>query len=232
MPLESIPGTDEQYALLSFDKGGKERTDDPEGIGGLLSKEILARAAREQPSHIFIFSHGWKGDLDAARDQYNRWIKAMLDLKDDRAAITGAFKPLWIGLHWPSLPFGDEELGGESFDVGEGTLSPDELKATYLDRLGLGAEAEALVDTIVRDHQKNAAATELPPGAHQAYKELASLAGYQSEGASAPPDSDGAPFDPEAAFARRATPPLAPTSPVAACSAASSGRCVSCRIGR
>ena len=24
----------------------------------------------------------------------------------------GAFRPLLIGLHWPSLPFGDEELSG------------------------------------------------------------------------------------------------------------------------
>jgi len=84
MGFETIPGTSDQYALLSFDDNGRERTDDPQGVGGLLSKEILARVAREQPSHVLFFIHGWKGDVAAARDQYNRWIGAMLRLTDDR----------------------------------------------------------------------------------------------------------------------------------------------------
>src|SRR5688500_5225607 len=102
MPFEKIPGSDQQYALLNFGKDGKERADDRDGVGGVLSKEVVARVGREQPSHIFFFSHGWKGDVPAARDQYNRWIKAMLDRADDRQAVKGTFKPMWIGLHWPS----------------------------------------------------------------------------------------------------------------------------------
>ena len=182
MPFETIPGTSDQFALLSFDLDGRERTDDPQGVGGRLSQEIVKRVANEQPSHILLFCHGWKGDVAAARDQYNRWIGAMLRLTDDRQAVKGTFKPIWIGLHWPSQPFGDEELSTESFDIGEGTLSPDEIKATYLKRLGLGDEAAPLIDTIIRDHQKNAAATELPEDSRRAYQPLASLAGHSSDG--------------------------------------------------
>jgi hypothetical protein len=190
MPFETIPGSSEEYALLSFDEDGNERTDDPEGVGGLLSKEITARVSRDQPSHIFLFSHGWQGDVAGARDQYNRWIKAMLDLKDDRAAAGSTFKPLWIGLHWPSRPFGDEELSaGASFDIGEGTMSPDDIKALYLQRLNLGPEAAPLLDTIVREHQQNAAATALPQAAHDAYAKLAELAGRRSEGPAGPPNA-------------------------------------------
>jgi len=205
MPFETIPDSAEQYALLCFDEDGNERSDDEHGQGGLLSKEILARVARDQPSHVFLFSHGWMGDVDGARNQYNRWIKAMLDLATDRAAMGASFKPLWIGLHWPSLPFGDEELGPDdgSFDVGEGTMSPEALKATYLDRLNLGPEAERLLDTIIHEHRKNAAAPELPPAAHDAYERLAELAGRRSGGPvgpAQPPDAEDAPFDPDAAF--------------------------------
>ena len=64
MPFETIPGTNDQYALLSFDLEGRERTDDPQGVGGLLSKEILKRVTAEQPSHVLFFCHGWKGDVD------------------------------------------------------------------------------------------------------------------------------------------------------------------------
>jgi len=59
MPFEAIPGTTERYALLSFDTNGKERSDDPDDVGGSLSKELVARVGADQPSHVFLFSHGW-----------------------------------------------------------------------------------------------------------------------------------------------------------------------------
>jgi hypothetical protein len=111
MPYETISGFDTRYALISFDKQGQERNDDPAAQDGLFSKTVLDDAKKDPPSHIFLFSHGWKGDLDAAKDQYNRWIGAMLKLSADRSTLGPGFKPLWIGLHWPSLPFGDEEFG-------------------------------------------------------------------------------------------------------------------------
>ena len=40
---------------------GKERTDDP--VGGVFSRTILDRVKQTQPSHVFLFSHGWKGDV-------------------------------------------------------------------------------------------------------------------------------------------------------------------------
>ncbi len=205
MPFETIPGTSERYAHLCFDKDGRERTDDHDGVNGRLSERILAQARVDHPTHVFLFCHGWKGDIDSSRDQYNRWIGAMLALAEDRAAVPAPFRPLWIGLHWPSQPFGNEELAddGASFDVDEGMAqSPAEIKATYLDRLGLGPEAEPLIDRIVAEHQRNAAATELPEDTREAYAQLAALAGYVGDGPTGPPDAEGAPFDPDEAFQR------------------------------
>jgi pimeloyl-ACP methyl ester carboxylesterase len=203
MPFRTIPGTDGQYALLSYDKDGRERTGDPDGNGGPFSAAVIARAVADRPTHVFLFIHGWKGDLDAAVEQYDRWIKAMLDREADRRAMPAGFKPLWIGLHWPSLPFGDEEFAGNDFELEEGAvLSPDELRAAYVDRLGLDADARPLLDVIIETHRKNAAATELPPQVADAYRTLAARVGYQSEGPSGPPDAEGAPFVPEEAFAR------------------------------
>ncbi len=202
MPYQRIPGSTEQYLLLGYDKSGAERGDDPDGVGGLLSKTIASSVAKSQPSHVFLFSHGWKGDVEAARDQYDRWIKAMLDRAADRAAVAGPFNPLWIGLHWPSLPFGDEELGGAEFGGDTEPLSPSQIKDVYADRLELGADAAPLLEIIIRTHQKNAAATELPAEAAQAYRALAQKLGYQSTGPSGPPDTEGAPFDPDEAFQR------------------------------
>jgi len=202
MPYQKIAQTEEQYALLCYDKNGEELTDDSDGIDGLLSKSIAKRISDEQPTHIFLFSHGWKGDVDAARDQYDRWIKAMLNRPADRARNPSPFKPFWIGLHWPSLLFGDEEVSGTAFGGGAAPLSPAEIKATYADRLNLGPDAIPLLDTIVDTHMKNAAANELPPEAAQAYSDLAAKIGYRSAGPSGPPDAEGAPFDPQQAFDR------------------------------
>ena len=41
MPFRTIQGLNVQYALISFDEDGKERTDDP--AGGLFSKTVLQK---------------------------------------------------------------------------------------------------------------------------------------------------------------------------------------------
>ena len=52
-------GGDVNDGVLCFDTNGKERSDDPDDVGGSLSKELVARVGADQPSHVFLFSHGW-----------------------------------------------------------------------------------------------------------------------------------------------------------------------------
>src|SRR5262245_17396807 len=110
MSIESVPGTNLQYHLIPFDAEGRER---PEG-GDLASRRAAAALAAEPVTDVFLMSHGWQGDLPAARDQYGRWIAAMAACAADvaRAAqVRPGFRPLLVGVHWPSLPWGDERLG-------------------------------------------------------------------------------------------------------------------------
>ena len=109
MSTHTIPGTSTEYHLIAFDADGRERTDDV--AGGVFSRTVLEKVKTESPTNIFFFSHGWKGDGPAAIDQYNRWIKAMVDLSPDAQRMGTGFKPMWIGLHWPSLPWGEEGSG-------------------------------------------------------------------------------------------------------------------------
>ena len=208
MPFRNIPQTQHQYALIAFDSAGNERRDDPDGVDGVISGRILKQAAQDKPTHVFLFSHGWKGDLHAAIDQYDRWIKAMLDRRDDLAKMGGGFRPLWIGLHWPSLPWGESEFGDVSFEIGdagdaaEGALSPEQTIDVYADRLDVSENTEArqLIRKIVEANQQDAAATEMPPDVAAAYGRLAELAGYEAKGLGAAPDEDNEPFDPVARF--------------------------------
>jgi hypothetical protein len=102
MSTHTIPGTSTEYHLIAFDADGRERTDDV--AGGLFSRSVLEKVKAESPTNIFFFSHGWKGVRRRRSIQYNRWIKAMVDLTPDAQRMGAGFKPMWIGLHWPSLP--------------------------------------------------------------------------------------------------------------------------------
>jgi DNA/RNA endonuclease G (NUC1) len=111
-PTEQVPGTDIRYYLLAYDGDGRERrrTSAP---AGLVSRFVVD-AVRQQPvTDVFLFSHGWMGDVPSAREQYGGWIGAMAAHQDDRERIRRlrpGFLPLLVGLHWPSLPWGDEQF--------------------------------------------------------------------------------------------------------------------------
>ena len=70
MPFETIPGTSDQYALLSFDLEGRERTDDPHGVGGLLhlTCELFKKSAGVDLLHVpYKGSTAFRPDLIEGR---------------------------------------------------------------------------------------------------------------------------------------------------------------------
>lgn len=202
MPIEKLAQFGQDYYLLSFDKKGVENGGDPDAANGSFAQRILEDAAAVKPSHIFFYSHGWKGDMPAARQQYQDWIGAMLRLEADKARFGAGFRPMYVGLHWPSLPFGDENLEG-SFAV-EGGVGPEAMVAEALDKLDLEAGGSEAVRTIIRAHWEDAAATELSPEVVAAYEEVARKAGYVGgdldSGAERAPDEEGGEFRVEESF--------------------------------
>src|SRR5262245_39455564 len=197
MSFHTITNTPIEYGLLAFDADGHERND--EVAGGTFSRTLLDRIERDEPSHVFLFSHGWKGDVPAAIDQYNRWIKAMTDLRSDVQAMGANFKPLWIGLHWPSQPWGDDELGEDSFEAA--SVPSNELVERYVSRLGGNPDdVRRLLRIIFAENDRNAGAMTLPPHVADAYQKLAAVIGKTAGSPGGPPDADGVTFDPVAAF--------------------------------
>src|SRR4051812_11285897 len=121
-PMPRYAPTDRRpsYDLVAFDSRGNERTDDP---AGLMSDLILRTLADDDSgvTDVFLMCHGWNGDLPAARAQYDKWSEAMAGCGADVARMKQArpnFKPHIVGIHWPSMPWGDESFGdGGSFSV-------------------------------------------------------------------------------------------------------------------
>ncbi|MBV8900747.1 MAG: hypothetical protein JOY92_11640 [Verrucomicrobia bacterium] len=97
MGFETIPETNVQYGLISFDVGGNERS----GQSGLISQVLLRKVTAESITNVFCFCHGWQGDLPGAKDQYNRRLKAFMSSADRPQASQQfpQFRPLLIGLH-------------------------------------------------------------------------------------------------------------------------------------
>jgi len=189
MHLRTIPESNTKYALISFDPKGQERHDDPDCS---MSELILELVASGEFSNVFWFSHGWMGDVPEAIRQYDLWIGAFDALRATRNVPD--FKPLYVGIHWPSRPWGDENLRGTSFAASQ-SISLDDLTAGYLDRLGETPGTQAAVRTILDEARKHAAADTLSSRAREALLLLDAELGL-----TAGPDADGIPFDPDAMF--------------------------------
>ena len=206
MPIEQGSGTGLSYHLITFDAEGHER---PESDGEKASRRALAELTEEPVTDVFLFSHGWQGDVPAARRQYDVWIRAMADCKADIERIDrargGAFRPLLIGLHWPSLPFGDEGLGGggaASFAATAGA-APVEVEAmvdAYAARIADTPAARAALRVIIERAIDDVAPDELPSEVADACAVLDRESGLGSAGEGAEPGADREPFDPERVY--------------------------------
>ena len=209
MPVRSIAGADAQYYLLSFDERGIER---PESNGILLSDVVRNKIADpgEAITDVFFASHGWQGDIPAAIEQYDRWVGEMARSPDRERAhsVRPGFRAIVVGLHWPSLPFGDES---QPADQGGGLLGADDAPdidaqvAQYASSIAdTPAAREAIRTILLANREDDGSSKSLPSDVGKAYRTLYAEAGLD-DGAGdpgAPPGADRDAFDPDAIYGR------------------------------
>lgn len=207
MPIRSIAGADAQYYLLSFDENGSER---PEKNGILLSDVVKNKIGdpNEAITDVFFASHGWQGDIPAAIEQYDRWVGEMARSADRDVAHTArpGFRAIVVGLHWPSLPFGDET---QPADQGGGLLGADddsEMDARVAQFAASIADTpkarEAIRTILLADRNDDGASETLSVEVRDAYQALYEEAGIDGGDGDpgAPPGADRDSFDPDAIY--------------------------------
>lgn len=220
MSTHTVPDTSVEYHLVRYDEEGAEVIDSD----GTSASGAVLEAAATGVTDVFVLSHGWKGDVPRAVQQYDAWIGAMARQQSDRErmrAIEPDYKSLLVGLHWPSLPWGDESspevlLGPAVGDTqmhaddfaAEAAMDTGRLVDLYTSRLIDGGGNEAAVDsvrnaltTIIRAAEEPAVAErvargELPEHLRPSYATLASVVPDQA-GPIAAPGTDHADFDPQ-----------------------------------
>ena len=200
MPIETIPGSTLTYDLIAYDADGKERQDDPDG---LMSQRAARTVADQAVTDVFLFSHGWMGDIPASRAQYALWIAAMTGCSADIARIKErrpGFLPLLIGLHWPSEPWGDDSFSNaESF----GTVGVDAVQEFVEQIAGKIVDtpaARAAVQTIVSEAFVDNNPDHMPSHVREAYDTLDRETGLGHDCEAAPPGHDREPFDAESLY--------------------------------
>ncbi|MBC1225211.1 hypothetical protein GNF10_31090 [Nostoc sp. UCD121] len=201
MPIRKLPANDQEYYLISFDAKGNERTDDPDGM---MSQQIINVLSNEPITDVFLISHGWLGDVDSAIAQYDRWIGVTVEQSADierMKQIRPGFLPLLIGVHWPSLPWGNEELKSISTSFEASAISPvEQLVDQYAERIADTETARGALRKIFSAAMDDIAPDELPSDVKEAYRVLNDEAAIGSEGVDAAPGSDREPFNPENIF--------------------------------
>lgn len=204
MTIETIPGSDTRYYLINFDKDGRERLDDPAAPNGRLSDTLVEELAAQPITDCFFMSHGWKGDVPAAKQQYDAWAGAMLgctaDVERLRAERSG-FRPLLIGIHWPSLPWGDEDPTARAASFAPGAPNPME---SWIDdaasKLADSERSRGALRTVFSAALDDLTPDQLPPEVIEAYRVLQAEAGLSAEGPGGAPGDDIERFDPESVY--------------------------------
>ena len=168
MAIHDIPNSKENtpYYLICYDANGDEKQDDPAVKSGVLSNMVLHEAETGGYTDIFLISHGWKGDVPAAIYQYDLWTAAMVSCENDIARLKArpqGFKPLVIGLHWPSLPFGVETQkplaeGDTLFDF---SIAGEDWKEEAIRSIADSEEGRKAARIIVDTHDLNDAPQQL-----------------------------------------------------------------------
>lgn len=212
MTVREVPGADVTYHLVCYDNDGKER---PESAGTLASnalRSLVAGNGTDGPvSDVFFLSHGWQGDIPAAIDQYDRWVRAMAQQTEDRKAArkrNPGFRALIVGLHWPSKPWGDERLLPPP---ASGLLSDDSGPAAaaiiggmvdvWADRLADTPAARTALGTILNAAGHDEEADGLLDDVRQAYETLRLEAGLTRDGDMLLPAADDIEaWNPQAAY--------------------------------
>ncbi|MGH3830615.1 MAG: hypothetical protein ACRDRS_09240 [Pseudonocardiaceae bacterium] len=122
-----------RYTLIAFDRHGVLRDD----LGAV--DRLIEALGREPVTDVFVFSHGWLNNRDQANAHYQNVIRAVAkqysarrtEIEDRRPG----FRPLLVGLHWPSTPWTgldtlyslEEEVAFYTSVIGDGSAE-DELR--------------------------------------------------------------------------------------------------------
>ncbi|MEA3291159.1 MAG: hypothetical protein U9Q71_02450, partial [Pseudomonadota bacterium] len=148
--LQLEDGTEFPYYIIPFDKRGLCQA--PE-----TRDQLVSHLSTEDYTDVYLFSHGWNNDWTVATDRYEHFIEGFMKMRRDRSLpVPDGYKPLLIGVFWPStaLAFTEAEKGPQ-FSAGTPEVVDEAIREERLELEALAEDLEpAQAETLYRLAQK------------------------------------------------------------------------------
>ena len=125
------------WYIIPFDKHGT-------CTGPLTRKDLLGDVSGKKFSDVFIFSHGWNNDWEAASNRYESFIAGFIKLRTQFGLEPPPdYRPLLVGIVWPSTALVMPWEQGPKF-AGSDDSSKDAESASWQRELEtIGADVES-----------------------------------------------------------------------------------------
>ena len=196
--------TDEKYKLVNVTKEGV--LDEP-ATEDLLEQIADAKANNEPYTDVFITSHGWIADEQGARTQYNKWVDVMNFCDEGRELLVKKrgreqrkFRPLTIGIHWPSRPLADKNVDIQSLIVEGMEMNEETLSIFIASRLAETEPARQAIRDILKAVKKNPTPPVLPKPLIDLFHLIHKEENLSNDGVDGAPGNDAEKFDPSTIY--------------------------------
>jgi hypothetical protein len=131
-------GTEVPYYIIPFDKKGRCE-------GPRTRQHLLDHAG--QYTDIYLFSHGWNNDWQAATGRYENFIEGFIRMRQSAGLpMPAGYRPLLVGVFWPSTGLVKDSERGPRIAA----ASPEQMDEAVADeRQSVREIADALPDEAV-----------------------------------------------------------------------------------
>jgi pimeloyl-ACP methyl ester carboxylesterase len=112
-------------------------------------------SSQEQPTDVFIFSHGWNNNFADGSATYRAVLSAMADVADAEPSLRpDPFRPFPIGIFWPSKAWDDEASRESGNGLNGSALAEavyDNLSPSRASPAGIRHDVLRVQDLVVKD---------------------------------------------------------------------------------
>jgi pimeloyl-ACP methyl ester carboxylesterase len=113
-PYRQVPlrnGRSAPFYMVPFDEDGL-------GVAPRTEEYLVDDARKGAYTHIYLFSHGWNTDFESALTKYGDFIQAFQSVtRRDGPLARSEYKPLLVGISWPSIDFQFPWEAGPTFQA-------------------------------------------------------------------------------------------------------------------
>jgi pimeloyl-ACP methyl ester carboxylesterase len=122
------------FFVIPFDKDGA-------CSGPRTRKALLEHISTGDPSHVFLFSHGWNNPWPTTIDKYAEFIEGFARTRA-RHPLPGRFRPTIVGIFWPSAILVAKEDQAPDIAAGGPSGDPEEDEQWVAELMALAEEIE------------------------------------------------------------------------------------------